>query len=65
MAQSLEQFFAEMPPVTKVWFVTSFLSTVAVVLGVVSPYSLLLDFGTIWGKFQVPPIEHFCALLEH
>jgi hypothetical protein len=51
--QSLETFFAEMPVVTKFWLCASFLSTLGVMLKIISPMNLLLDFEVIWSKFQV------------
>lgn len=51
--QSLETFFAEMPVVTKFWLCASFLSTLAVMLKIIHPMMLLLDFDMIWGRFQI------------
>jgi Derlin-2/3 len=51
--QSLETFFAEMPVVTKFWLCASFLSTLGVMLKIISPMNLLLDFEVIWSKFQI------------
>ena len=59
MAQSLETFFAEMPVVTKFWLCASFLSTLAVMLKIIHPMVLLLDFDMIWGRFQVTALSFF------
>jgi len=50
---SIEETFAEMPVITKFWLCCSFLSTLGVMLKIISPMVLLLDFDVIWSKFQI------------
>ena len=49
----IEAAFKAIPPVTRGWLVAAMVSTVSVVLKLVNPYSLILDLGLVWSKFQV------------
>ena len=53
MAQDLQTFFDNIPPVTKFWLIASFLTTLSFQLRVVSIESLFLDFGAVFGKFEI------------
>eukprot|EP00937_MAST-01D_sp_MAST-1D-sp2_P000295 g295.t1 len=53
MAQDLQGFFDNIPPVTKFWLIASFLTTLSMQLRVVSIGSLFLDFDAIFSKFQI------------
>ena len=50
---SIQEWFEELPPVSRGWLVAALLSTVAVVLGFASPVQLYLDWGLIVNKFQI------------
>lgn len=53
MAGSPEQWFNELPPVTKVYLISTFMTTVLLTLGFLDPANLGLDFWMIWNKFQI------------
>ena len=62
MARSLEDFFGELPVVTKFYLCAAFLSTLGVMLKIINPMYLILDFDLIWSKFQVSlPSATLCA----
>ena len=50
---SIEEAFRAIPPITRGWLVAALISTVSTVLKCVSPYTLILDLGLVWSKFQV------------
>jgi len=53
MAQDLQSFFDNIPPVTKAWLILSFLTTLSIQLRVVSLGSLYLDFDKVFGGFEI------------
>lgn len=48
-----EEWFNGLGKVTRAYFVVSVGTTIASVLGVISPASLYLDWGAVWFKFEV------------
>ena len=53
MAQDLQGFFDNIPPVTKFWLVASFLTTLSIMLKVVGMGSIFLDWDRVWGNFEI------------
>ena len=52
-SNSIEEWFKELPPISRGWLVSALLSTVAVVLGFASPVQLYLDWNLVINKFQI------------
>lgn len=52
-SNSIEEWFKELPPISRGWLVSALLSTVAVVLGFASPVQLYLDWTLVINKFQI------------
>ena len=53
MAQDLQSFFDNIPPVTKAWLIAAFLTTLSTQLRVVSIGSIYLDFDRVFGGFEI------------
>ncbi|CAM9507154.1 unnamed protein product [Chrysoparadoxa australica] len=52
-ANSPEQWYKELPPVSKVLLTSIVGCTLLVLTGVVSPYSLALFWDSVWNKFEI------------
>jgi Derlin-2/3 len=50
---SPEEWFRELPVVTKYYFCAAVLSTMATSFGLLNPYYLILDFNLVFSRFQV------------
>lgn len=53
MSQSIEQWYHNMPRITKMWFQGVALMTVLVTAKMVSPYALILNFEAVISQFQI------------
>ena len=53
MANSPEEWYNSLPPITRTLMTCCFLSTCLCSLGFLSPFQLHLDLNMLWQKFQV------------
>lgn len=49
----LEQWYYEVPPVTRVWTTAAVVTSILVQCQIVTPYQLFYSSVSVWGKSQV------------